>query len=271
MPNFDLCIEPLFPGMNSSQKVKKVAELGWNAIEFWFWDHEFDGANLLPAPKNVDEIAAITSDLNIIVNNVVVNAPDGSIGGSLTNMGDKRKYLQRLQETIGVARKLRCTKMITCTGNILEGVPLKSQRDSILQILAKAARIAENEGIMLLLEALNSTVDHPGYYLTSTKEGFEIVREIGSPSLKLLYDIYHMQVMEGNLINTIQQNIDLIGHFHCASLPGRNEIYRGEIDYKAIFTAIGQTSYSGYLGLEYWPTDPSENSLSNTLTFLGLR
>jgi len=268
MPKIDLCIEPLFTELNSAERIIKIAALGCKAIEFWFWDHEFDGANLLPTPKNVEEIASVTNEMNVYVNNVVVNAPDGSIGGSLTNINDKNKYLERLLETIDVAKKLKCKKMITCTGNILEGISLESQRESVIKILTEASRIAEQEGITLLLEALNSTIDHPGYYLTSTQEGFSIIREVNSPNLRLLYDIYHMQVMEGNLVNTIKNNIELIGHFHAANLPGRNELFDGEINYKKILEAIGQTDYDGYFGLEYWPVGDSEKSLKKTLTYL---
>lgn len=268
MFNLDLCIEPLFPGLNSSEKIIKIASSGFKAIEFWFWDHEFDGVNLTPRPKDIDEISSIVSDRDITVNNIVVNAPDGSIGGSLTNINDKSKYLARLEETISIAKKLRCSKMITCTGNIIEGVPIESQKDSILQILSAAAEMAEQEGITLLLEALNSTIDHPGYYLTSTREGFEIIRTVGSPNLKLLYDVYHMQIMEGNLINTILANIEDIGHFHMANLPGRIELYDGEINYKKILESIDAAGYNGYYGLEYWPSVDTEKSLVETLQYL---
>ncbi|HAZ01756.1 MAG: hypothetical protein A2W90_08590 [Bacteroidetes bacterium GWF2_42_66] len=268
MPKIDLCIDPLFPGFNSSDKIRKIAALDYKAIEFWFWDYEFDGVNLIPTPKNIDEIATIISDLDIVVNDIVVNSSDGAIGGSLTNSKDKVKYLARLEDTIAVAKKLKCNKMITCTGNILEGVSLEAQHDSVLEMLSSAVAIAEKEGITLLLEALNSTIDHPGYYLTSSKKGFDIVKQIGSPNLKLLFDIYHMQIMEGNLVNSIKNNIENIGHFHSANLPGRNELYSGEINYRFILDVIDQTGYNGYFGLEYWPVGDSEESLKKTMEFL---
>ena len=268
MPKIDLCIDPLFPGLNSSDKIRKIAALNYKAIEFWFWDHEFDGVNLIPTPKNIDEIATIISDLDIYVNDIVVNSSDGAIGGSLTNIKDKAKYLARLEESIAVAKKLKCNKMITCTGNILEGVSLESQQDSVIEMLTSATEIAQKEGITLLLEALNSTIDHPGYFLTSSKNGFEIVKQINSPNLKLLFDIYHMQIMEGNLVNSIKNNIGHIGHFHSANLPGRNELYSGEINYRFILDAIDQTGYNGYFGLEYFPAGDSEESLKKTMKFL---
>ena len=115
----------------------------------------------------------------------------------------------------------------------------------------------ESEGIILVIEPLNLTIDHKGYYLSKSSEAFDIVSEVGSPNVKVLYDIYHQQVTEGNIINTIRENIDLIGHFHAAGLPGRQELNRGELYYPAVFDAIDHAGYQGYVGLEYMPAgDP---------------
>ena len=91
---------------------------------------------------------------------------------------------------------------------------------------------------------------------------------VNNPGLKLLYDVYHMQIMEGNHIASIKENISLIGHFHSASVPGRNELYSGEINYASIMKAINDSGYDGYFGLEYWPTVQEEISLSKTLEYL---
>lgn len=269
MPKIDLCIDPLFPGDNSSDKIRKVAALGYQAVEFWFWDHEFDGKDLIPTPKNIDEIASIVSDLGIQVNDIVVNSSDGAIGGSLTNIKNKDQYLARLEETIAIAKKLHCSKLITCTGNITDGIPMEAQMESVILLLTEAGKIAEREGMTLLLEALNSAIDHPGYFLTSSKTGFDIVKQINSPGLKLLFDIYHMQVMEGDLVNSIRNNIGYIGHFHAANLPGRNELYSGEINYRFVLNEIDKTGYEGYVGLEYFPVGNSASSLKKTQEFLS--
>ena len=117
-----------------------------------------------------------------------------------------------------------------------------------LHLLAPAA---EKAGITLLLEALNSLVDHKGYFLDTATAGFEIVREVGHPSVRLLYDIYHMQIMQGNVIETVQRNIGLIGHFHAAGVPGRHEVFGGELDYRHILDAIAA---AGDRGASAWST-----------------
>ncbi len=268
MPKIDLCIEPFFQGTDTSEKIKKIKKLGFEAIEFWFWDHEFIGNDLIKGKKNINEISGTCKDLNITITNLVVNSPDGSIGGSLTKPEDNDKYIERLKETIDIAHKLDCKKLITCTGNEITDSSFQQQFDSIVVTLTKAAEIADKEGITLVLEALNSHVDHPGYFLTSSKTGFDIIKLVNNKGLKLLYDIYHMQIMDGNHIATIKENISLIGHFHSASVPGRNEIYSGEINYSSILMAVDDSEYDGYFGLEYWPTIQEEISLSKTLKYL---
>jgi hydroxypyruvate isomerase len=269
MPKIDLCLDPFFIGSKTVDKIIKVKELGFDAVEFWFWDHEFNGSGLEFKKKEIDEIADVIRELNVTINDIVVNSPDGSIGGFLTKPEDKEMYLDRLNETIEIAHKLKCTKLITCTGNEIKGKSFQQQFDSVVETLTKAAEIASKENITLVLEALNSHVDHEGYFLLSSKTGFDIVKKVNSPHLKLLYDVYHMQIMEGNHIATIQQNSHLIGHFHSAGVPGRNEIYKGEINYLPILEAVDNSGYDGCFGLEYWPSEEEGLSLTKTLQFIN--
>jgi len=268
MAKIDVCIDPFFPGMDAVQKIKKLYRLGINAIEFWYYDHEFSGTDLIGLKKDITEISLLCQGLDITINDIVVNSPDSSIGGSLTKPEDRDKYIERLKETIDVAHQLNCKKMITCTGNLVTDRSFEQQFDSIVNTLGKAVQIVEKEGVTLLLEALNSHVDHPGYFLISSRTGFDIIKQINSPNLKFLYDIYHMQIMEGNHISKIRENISLIGHFHSAGVPGRNELYKGEISYIPIIEAIDEAGYNGYFGLEYFPSVPEEESLTKTLEFL---
>jgi len=114
-------------------------------------------------------------------------------------------------------------------------------------------KLRSEAGVTLVIEPLNERVDHPGYYLVRSDEAFEVIDEVGSPNVKVVFDIYHQQVSEGDLIKNITDNIDKIGHFHAAGNPGRNELSSGEINYPEVFAVIEGTSYEGYVGLEYWP------------------
>ena len=143
-----------------------------------------------------------------------------------------------------------------------------SQKVLLLENLKRAAEMAEEAGVTIVLEALNSLYDHKGYYLDSSYVGFEIIKAVNSPAIKLLYDCYHMQLMEGNLINQIRSNIDYIGHFHSAGVPGRHELHKGETNYPYVIKAIEDAGYDRYFGFEYWPTYDNEKSLRDVLAYV---
>jgi hydroxypyruvate isomerase len=120
--------------------------------------------------------------------------------------------------------------------------------------LRRVARAAEDAGVNLVLELLNSKVDHPGYQCDHSAWGVEVCRMVGSPRVGLLYDIYHMQIMEGDLIRTIRDQHQFFGHYHTAGNPGRNEIDdTQEINYPAVLRAIGATGYNGFIAQEFIP------------------
>jgi hydroxypyruvate isomerase len=122
--------------------------------------------------------------------------------------------------------------------------------------------------LTLVLEPLNIHVDHPGYFLNHSGVGFNLVREVNSPSIRLLYDIYHMQVMEGNLIDTLTRNLDLIGHIHVADVPGRHQPGSGEINYANVMKCLRQAGYSGYVGMEFEPTIASSAAAAEALALV---
>ena len=131
--------------------------------------------------------------------------------------------------------------------------------------LKNVAPLFEDAGVTLIVEPLNILCNHVGYYLDSSYEAFEICNEVGSPNVKVLYDIYHQQISEGNLIPTIRKYFDLIGHFHVADVPGRNEPGTGEINYRNVFKAIEDLGYDKYVGLEYEPTIDTAETIRKVL------
>ena len=141
-------------------------------------------------------------------------------------------------------------------------------RRSVLDGLQATLGIAERRGIDLFLEVLNDRIDHPGYFLTGSDAGAAICREIGSPRLKLLFDCYHLQIMEGDLCGHVRKNFDVIGHMHAAGHPGRHELWLGETNYPFLVRELEKLGYAGVFALEYAPTlDPAE-SLRKALAHL---
>ncbi len=127
-------------------------------------------------------------------------------------------------------------------------------------------RLAEEGGVTLVLEPLNPIVDHKGYWLVKLSDAADIVQEVGSPNLKILDDLYHQQLSEGNLIANLTTYLPWIGHFHTAGAPGRHELVGGELDYRTIFAAIARGGYTGYVGLEFAPTLADDDALRQALT-----
>jgi len=127
--------------------------------------------------------------------------------------------------------------------------------------LARAAPLARAAGITLLVEALN-TWESPRYFLDRSRLGLDIVREVGEPNVRFQYDCYHMQRMEGQLIDTLTKNLEWIGHVQLADVPGRHEPGTGEIDYDNVLRALEAAGYAGYVGLEYRPSGKTEDSLA---------
>ncbi|HEX9219983.1 MAG TPA: TIM barrel protein [Gemmatimonadaceae bacterium] len=126
--------------------------------------------------------------------------------------------------------------------------------------------VAERYGVTLCMELLNSKIDHPDYQCDHTAWGVVLAKQINSPRFKLLYDIYHMQIMEGDVIRTVSDNIKYIGHFHTGGVPGRHEIDdTQELNYRAVMLAIGEAGFSGYVAQEFVPTKDPRTSLADAI------
>lgn len=190
-----------------------------------------------------------------------------SIGGhqSLENGLNKRENHTRIQDELGVtletAKKYQIPNLIVFSGN-RNGKTEQEGAHNTIEGLNLVKGMAESAGVTLVLELLNSKVDHPGYQCDHTSWGVQVVGTVNSPRVKLLYDIYHMQIMEGDLIRTIRANIEHIGHFHTAGNPGRNDLDENqEIYYPPIARAINDLGYTGWVGHEYSPKKPAIESL----------
>lgn len=182
-----------------------------------------------------------------------------TMGGhsSLEDGLNKRENHDRIEGEIlanlQMAVEWEIPALIVFTGN-RNGLSDEEGIENTAQGLQRVAKAAEEAGVTLVLELLNSKVDHKGYQCDHTDFGVAVCQAVASPRVKLLYDIYHMQIMEGDVIRTIRANIDHIGHFHTAGNPGRNDLDETqELYYPAIMRAIAATDYAGYVGQEFTP------------------
>lgn len=249
------CIEMIYHQVPEfPERIARVADCGLQAFEFWGWKN-----------KDLDAICAKAKETGMTLAGFCCENV-----GALVDPANTCAWVEGAKESILKAKEVGAPTLIVTTGNEMADVSIWAQHDSIVSGLRGIAPFAEDHGITLVLEPLNIAVDHKGYFLSSSAEGFDIVRAVNSPNVKLLYDIYHQQITEGNLIATITANIDLIGHFHVADVPGRNEPGSGEINYANVFKAIRETSYDRYVGLEFRPTGCSRDALEAVKKLAGV-
>ena len=233
--NISVCIDAVLPGNDEAQKLHDLQSIGISAFEFWaWWDKD-----LVTIKKAMDDTGL---SLAAMCTRFI----------SLTNPARRTEYLEGFQDSIAAAHKLGCKTLISQVGDDT-GADRNIQHTSIVDGLKACLPSLEKTDITLVIEPLNTLIDHKGYYLWQSSEGFDIIRKVNSPNVRLLYDMYHQQIMEGNIINTITANINLIGHFHAAGLPGRGALDESELDYRYIFNAIYKAGYTKYIGLEYFP------------------
>lgn len=270
MVKLSICVEPIFPQLPIDERIARVAQAGFTSIEFWHPEGTWDGKQVRTDwAKDAAALREACLRYGVELNDFALHAWDGSIGGCPVRPQDRACYLDQIRRMIAFAQEAGCRKGITLSGTVAPSLSRSEMRKYLEDALAEATRIAEKADFTLLLESLNTYVDHPGYYLDSSAEAVEIVRAIGSPNLKILYDVYHMQIMEGNILATIEKNLPWIGHFHAAGVPGRGEVFGGELDYRAILAKIESLGYDGAFGLEYFPKLEDHGlSLRQTLRYL---
>lgn len=235
---------PCFFGkMDFCEAIAKIAQLGFDAAETYNWKSlDLDAVRNACEQSGVELLSMCTTEFN------------------MTNPAKREDWLNGLKESCAAAKRVGASKLITQVGADT-GEERARQHDSIVAALKQAKPILEDSGVTIMIEPLNIYVNHPGYYLWSSREAFEIIHEVDHPLVKVVYDIYHQQVMEGNIIPSITQNLDCIAHLHSAGHPGRHELQFGENDYKVIFAAVDKAGYTGACGLEYGPTMDSVESL----------
>jgi len=247
-----VCIDAVFEGLDKQQAIAAVAATGIGAFEFWgWWDKDLDAIKRARDEHGLAISACCTYFITLV------------------DPGKRTAYLEGLAVSIAAAQELGVNTIISQVGDFRPGVARVEQHHFLVDGLRAAAPMLEDAGVTLVIEPLNELIDHVGYYLVRSDEAFEIIDEVGSPAVKVVFDIYHQQISEGQLIANITANIDKIAHFHAAGNPGRHELTRGEIHYPSVFEAISATDYDGFVGLEYWPLDDASAGLRDVASWFA--
>jgi hydroxypyruvate isomerase len=230
LPSFDRCIEA-------------VAEAGYQGVELVGYFQQW-------TPEEQKRLLAKMASLGVMIDML------SGLQASFAIPGESEEFLTKLTVHCQIAKSLGCPQINVKSGRKLEGVDPKVQFATAIDNLKRASDVAEASGINLVMEPID-LIENPTIFLTSVKDGFEIVRTVNRPNLKVLYDFYHEQRGGGNLIEKLEQNIDWVGLVHIADVPGRHEPGTGEIDYANIYRTLGRLHYSRFIAMEYGPTtDP---------------
>jgi len=249
-----ICAEMIYPGLPFIERVDKLYQQGFSTFEFWAWKD-----------KDLGELESR------VERGMRVAAFSGQRRGSLVEPADHPGYVEEVKESIEVARRLGCKHLMVLSDELSEDgsvttkyrpMDAEERAGNIALGLKQLAPVAEEREVTLLLEPLNTQVDHPGYSLNSSKAAFDIIKRVKSKSVKVLYDIYHLQIMEGNVIQTLRDNLEHIGYIHVADVPGRFEPGTGELNYENIFKAINDAGYQGYVGFEFQPKKDTDSALA---------
>lgn len=251
---YSACIEMLFTEYAFTDRIYQAKKAGFDSVEFWLW-------------KNKD-IKAIKTALQ--ETGLEVGVFQGNVNGRMIDPGDKDRYISGVQESIETAKELNTKYLFLMTDILQEDrtvlepenpIADRDKSNAVKEVLLALKPMAEAAGITMVIEPLNVYVDHMGYHLKNSKPAFDLVKEINSENIKALYDVYHMQIMEGNLISTIKNNLNEIGYVHVADVPGRHEPGTGEINYFNIRKALKESGYNGFVGFEFEPSQKTEQSL----------
>lgn len=228
-----LCIGA-YAGKDEIYHLEKVKEHGFSGLEYYAWWQLPDLKRLAKEQERIGVglSAACTKFI------------------SLVDEAYRDAYIAGVKETIEACRILGVRSIISQTGNELDGVPRETQRRTMVETLKRCAPLLEEAGLVLELEPLNGLVDHRGHFLQRSDESVSVVDQVGSPNVKLVFDVYHQQITEGNVIRNATGYRDRINHYHIADNPGRKQPGTGELNYVNILRAIKETGFDGFIGLE---------------------
>ena len=254
------CIEPLYSEIPFLDRFQAAADDGFEYVEFWSW-----------TDKDLDAVKAAAEKAG-----VKISGFNGDADYSLIDPTQKEKYLDFLRQSCAAAQKIGAAS-VTIHSNALGdgGIVVNHYTElsdtvklcSMYDMLLECAKIAEETGINMNLEPLNITTDHVGNFLATTRMAAEMTRLIGCDKLKVLYDVYHMQLNEGSLCDNIRAYGDQFGHIHVADAPGRHEPGTGEINYHNVFACLEEIGYTGRIGFELMPKTDTATAVKAIMSY----
>ncbi len=242
---FAVNLEAWFRKLKFIDRLRRSAEWGYPAVELWDW-----------RSKNIDEINRVRKECKI----EIAQFTAWGFTPGLNDPNNHPAFLKAVEEACHVAHKLECRKMCVVAGNDQPGMTQQQMHLNVIEGLKRAAPIVEKYKVMLILEPMNIRVDHKGHCLYGSEPGVKICRAVNSPYVKLLFDLYHNQITEGDLARHVKEGFDQLGYVQVADNPGRNEPGTGEVCYARVYKELYDLGYHDFVGLECWPKESDESA-----------
>jgi hydroxypyruvate isomerase len=241
-------VEMFWTGLPFIERLHKVQESGFTHYEFWPWRN-----------KDIDAILRTNAALGLTP--VQFSASPRSFNQGITDPKRKEEFVADIRAAVAVAKRLGVKMLCVVAGEETEGLDRDRQTAAVIDAFKAAAPIVAPEGVTLILEPLNVLVDHPKQLVVKSEHAAQIIEAVGSPYVRILFDIYHQQISEGNLSGNIRRYKDLIGYYQLADHPGRYYPGTGEIRYEHVLMTVWATGYRGPIGLEMRPGDREATAL----------
>ncbi len=248
-----VCIDTLFPELAAHQKVEQVALAGIEQIEFWGW-----------RDKDIPALESATREYGVRVSNFSAHRR-----GSPVMPNEHPTVLADIHEAVDVAASLGCTRLMVLSNELGDGgrvvdsfteLTWEYKRDALCELLRRALELVPDH-ISLAIEPLNAKIDHPGNFLVSMEQAVDITSRVASPRAAVLADLYHLGVMGEDLIDIVERHTQHIGYVHIADMPGRGEPGTGDTNWDDLLKRLSAAGYTGTVGFEYMPKQPSAVSL----------
>jgi len=251
MPRFAANLSMMFTEVPFIERFARAAKAGFTEVEFLF-----------PYAHPIAELKSVLADngLTVVLHNMPAGDWDAGDRGMACNPERGAEFRDGVALGVAYASGLGAPNLHCMAGKVPAGVPAATLHETFVSNLRHAAGEARKAGLTLLIEPINH-YDIPGYFISRSAEALAIIDEVGADNLKLQYDIYHMQRMEGELAATLSKQLARIGHIQLADNPGRNEPGTGEINYPFLFAHLDRIGYTGAIGCEYKPAGNTEAGL----------
>ena len=251
MPKLEANLQFMFNEFPVLERYDMAAQFGFKGVEIQS-----------PYEISLEDIVYRLNKNNLkhVIINTPVSDPDTGINNISLRSDRKKLYRNRTQMAIEYAHGLKCDGVNIGIGQAPENFSKEEINETLLENILFAADELKKIGVKALLEPIN-VLDQPGFFVNTSKSAINIINKLKHPNLFLLYDFYHMQIMEGDLARTVSENLNLIGHIQIADNPGRNQPGTGEINYPFILKYLDKIGYENWVGCEYYPTKTTQESL----------